>query len=259
MSVDASPGSITPPTPRSAYVLGTIGGALGVTVGTVELAFGSSIRSWVGNKYDTVGLGAATIALATIAFATATLLRHPPSTPARRFAVALALIVCGGICFTTAGRLWWLPGSLICGAGLLTMWSLRSVAGAIRDTVVERWLHMLLFVVGGYLVALGATVVDSRHWVGGLGLAGGLAVAGLAVADRHLPRHWVPAGVALAVTPVVALTWWSLITPVIALAAVALAAGADRRPGDPSRAVAHGPDGVDVLATTSRTVELCRS
>jgi hypothetical protein len=249
----------TPPTPRSAYILATIGGVLGVLVGTLEVAFGSSIRSWVGDKYDTVGLGLTTIALAALALASATVLRRRPSTPARHFAVAVVVLVSGAICFTTAGRLWWVPGSMICSAGVVTIWSLRRVAASVRNTVVDRWFDVLLFVLGCYLVALGAVSIDPHSWAALLVLGGGLTVTSMAIAHPRLARHQLIAGIALAVTPVVALTWWSIVTPLIALLALVIATVADRRNSECPRTSMHRSNGLDVTSSPARSQEVVRS
>jgi hypothetical protein len=216
---------------------------LGVLVGTLEVVFGSSIRSWVGDKYGTVGLGLTTIALAALALACATMLRRRPSTPARHFAVAVVVLVSGAICFTTAGRLWWVPGSMICSAGVVTIWSLRSIAASVRNTVVDRWFDVLLFVLGCYLVALGAVSIDPQSWAALLVLGGGLTVASMAIAHPRLARHQLITGIALAVTPVVALTWWSIVTPFIALLALVIATVADRQDGESPRTPMHHDDG----------------
>ena len=51
--------------------LAIAGSVLGVVVGVVDAAVGSSIRDWVGNKLDTTTLGLATVALSAIGVAAA--------------------------------------------------------------------------------------------------------------------------------------------------------------------------------------------
>ena len=99
---------------RIAVGLGVVGGMFGLAAGLTELTAGPSIRSWVGDKEDTTRLGLATIALAAIALTAAIVLaREPDTSPTRRLTLATGLLLPGVVCFTTAGRLWYLPGALL--------------------------------------------------------------------------------------------------------------------------------------------------
>jgi hypothetical protein len=105
---------------RIAAILGVAGAALGMVAGLVELAAGPSIRSWVGNKQDTTGLGLATVALSAIALAAALALeRWPRPWWPWRVAIVTGLLWPGVLCFTTVGRLWYVPGALLVTSGLL--------------------------------------------------------------------------------------------------------------------------------------------
>jgi hypothetical protein len=111
------------PARRLIGAIGAAGATLGVVVGLVELTVGPSIRSWVGDKQDTSRLGLATLLLAALGLATLLLaalalvaslsLRRTGSAPPARLAAAIGLLVPGLICFTTVGRLWYLPGALL--------------------------------------------------------------------------------------------------------------------------------------------------
>jgi hypothetical protein len=79
-----------------AAVLAVAGASLGIAAGLVELTAGASIRSWVGNKQDTTGLGVVTIALAAIALGAAlVLLRGRDGSSARRLMLAVGLFAAG--------------------------------------------------------------------------------------------------------------------------------------------------------------------
>ena len=95
---------------RLAGWLALAGASLGALAGLLELTIGPSIRDWVGNKQDTTRLGWTTIILSLVALAAAIAIRRRPD---RRVAIALGLLVPGLICFTTVGRLWYLPGTLL--------------------------------------------------------------------------------------------------------------------------------------------------
>jgi hypothetical protein len=211
-----------------------VGAGGGVVAGQVEIAFGPRFPSWVGDKYDTLGLGIATTGLSVIALAVAALLSTKwAAAPVRRLAMILGMLAPALVGFTTAGKLWWVPGSMLCASAVLGGWTLRQATSEIAESALRRWPDVLLFVLGLYLLAIGSTSVGAHGLVG---CAGGLTVMTVAIADRRAPA--TVAIVALAVLPYAWLTWWSLVTPTIALLAVSIAAtGAERstRNGDRSR------------------------
>ncbi len=85
---------------------------LGVCAGIVQLTYGSSIPAWTGDKNDTVALGLATIGLSLVAgVALWRLLRAPRLW--EQIICAVVALVCAVVCFTTVGRLWYLPGPLL--------------------------------------------------------------------------------------------------------------------------------------------------
>ena len=86
----------------------------------------------------------------------------------RRVLIGLGLVVPALICFTTVGRLWYLPGALLLGSGALVARATPR-AEAFRALDAQHWRRGLLVVCGAYYVALGATA---------LGVAGGLGVVG---------------------------------------------------------------------------------
>jgi hypothetical protein len=99
---------------RSGYRLGLGGSVLGMVAGIVQWAFGSEIPDWTGNKLHPVQLGIITIVLSALALAaTRYAARDERISPARRVVAPLAILAVAGICFTTVGRLWYVPGPLL--------------------------------------------------------------------------------------------------------------------------------------------------
>lgn len=222
---------------RLATVLGTVGGTLGVIAGLVELTVGPSIRSWVGDKEDTTRLGLATLVLSAIALGAALALVRRPDAPApRRLALAATLLLPGLICFTTVGRLWYGPGTLLLAAGLLAAADLRDEAKAVAAATGRNWTAVLTVVLGGFYVFLGATALGLA---GILGILGGLLALGLVAARARVP---VPLALALllaAVLPFAALTWWSVATPLIGLLLLVVGVPTLARPASERTALIH--------------------
>jgi hypothetical protein len=209
---------------RLAGLLAMAGAVLGIIAGVIDVAVGTSIRDWVGNKLDTSTLGVGTIALSSIALAAGIAWQRPGGQGgARRLATGLALAVPAGICFTTIGRLWYLPGLLLLGAAALILaTSTRAeFACAVNE---QRWLRGLTVMLGGYYVFLG---VDAQGVAGVLGIIGGLLIwAAVAIAGNS--RRACLTLVVVGALPFAIATWWSLVTPLIAL--LTLLIGAAVRP-----------------------------
>lgn len=194
---------------RLAGRLAVAGASLGLLAGLVELTIGPSIRDWVGDKQDTTRLGLTTMILSAAALAAATALRRHSE---RRVAIALGLLVPGLICFTTVGRLWYLPGALLLLAAALVL------AGTPRDELASaiderHWRNALLALCGAYYILLGATALGV---VGAVGILGGLLVwtaIGVAPHSHRAARILLVVGA----LPFALLTWWSAVTPLIAI------------------------------------------
>jgi hypothetical protein len=94
--------------------VGAAGAALGIVAGIVQWAFGSEIPEWTGNKLHPVQLGLITIALSGLSLACVRYLDRTGGawTRARLFAAFLVLATTV-VCFTTVGRLWFVPGPLL--------------------------------------------------------------------------------------------------------------------------------------------------
>jgi hypothetical protein len=204
--------------------LGCIGGALGVVAGVVELAVGPSIRSWVGDKQDTTRLGVVTIVLAAIALRSAYALRtRAAEDPPRRLLLAAGLFLPGLIGFTTVGRLWWIPGSLLVVAGLAAARGLTGHIAAIAPALERNLTRILAAALGALYLGLGMTA----HGVAAVaGIAGGLAVIAVASTTARLRPAIAVTALVVAVTPFAALTWWSLVTPLIAALTIVLGTSA---------------------------------
>jgi hypothetical protein len=127
VTTQPSPAVRTPEAPRAARRIGLAGVALGVAAGLTQLLAGSAIPAWSGNKLDTTGLGITTILLSLVAgVGLWQLCRELPRW--ERLAVLLLVIACAAVCFTTVGRLWWIPGPLLIAAAVLAF-----AAGPVPD------------------------------------------------------------------------------------------------------------------------------
>lgn len=94
--------------------MGTVGAVLGVLAGTVQWAAGEEIPDWTGNKLHPVQLGIITILLSLLALGSVLFAARDRDRPAWQKGLAwLGILVPAGICFTTVGRLWFLPGPLL--------------------------------------------------------------------------------------------------------------------------------------------------
>jgi hypothetical protein len=204
--------------------LAVAGSTLGLAAGLVELVAGPHLRPWIGDKQDTTRLGLATIVLSLVALiATVGWLRRRHATPAHRLLTVACLMLPGLICFTTVGRLWWAPGTLLVAASLAIASELRHQAAEVRAIIGRGWQMGLTAVLAGLYVFLGATALGSA---GALGILGGLLVLGGLVASARLTR-WTRALLLLAAAvPFATLTWWSVITPLLGVLILVIGWGA---------------------------------
>lgn len=197
------------------------------------------IRSWTGGKNDTTSLGLVTILLAAIAFvaALAVLLGRARSAQGR-LAAAVGLLVPGAICFTTAGRLWYLPGSLLVAAGVAIVIELRRDAWRLIESLERNWAVLLAAVLALVYLFLG---VVAHGLAGTLGVAGGLLALLLLAWREGMRAGPARALLVVAALPFAAVTWWSAVTPLIGLLLLAVGAMAATSRTRPSDAVNH-PD-----------------
>jgi hypothetical protein len=206
--------------------LSTTGAVLGIVAGLVELTLGSHIRAWVGNKQDTTRLGLATITLSAIALlAAVTWLQRRESSPGTRVLVVVGLIVPGVICFTTAGRAWYAPGALLVVAAAMAASDLRKHARDVVETISRHWLAALTVVLGAFYIFLGATALGVA---GMLGILGGIMILACVASSSRRPRV-APLVLVTAALPFAILTWWSIVTPMLAILIVVIGWFALRR------------------------------
>jgi hypothetical protein len=215
------------PAQRLIGAIGAAGAALGVAAGLAELTLGPSIRSWVGNKQDTTRLGLATLLLAALAVLAALALRRPGASPPARLAAAIGLLVPGLICFTTVGRLWYLPGAILVPAGAAALADLRKDTKTVRAALDRNWAAILTAVLALFYVFLGATALGLA---GVLGIVGGVAVLAALELRRRLPHAVGLAILTVATLPFALLTWWSVAVPLIGILLIATGSPALRSP-----------------------------
>jgi hypothetical protein len=99
---------------KLALKLGTWGAMLGMLAGVVELSIGTHIRPWIGDKENPVVLGIVTLLLSVLAFVAVLIASKLDAlTNDNKLAIFLGALLPAAICFTTVGRLWYLPGILL--------------------------------------------------------------------------------------------------------------------------------------------------
>jgi hypothetical protein len=96
-----------------AWWLAAVGAVLGVAAGVVQLVAGDVMPEWTGDKNDWVLLGLATIGLSLVAAVCFWYLRRPGLPLWGRVALVVVYVAAVIVCFTTVGRLWYLPGPML--------------------------------------------------------------------------------------------------------------------------------------------------
>ncbi len=200
---------------RLAGRLGLAGASLGIIAGFLELDIGPDIRDWVGGKLDTTRLGWATIILSMVALAAVRALRG--RTGRDRVGIAIGLLVPALVCFTTVGRLWYPPGVLLLAAGAIVL------AGTRRDEIAaaytaDHWRAALLIICGACFVLLGASAPGLTAPLGIL--SGALVLSVPRLASRSPRAAW--AALLAGTLPFAAATWWSAVTPLVAVIAIVI-------------------------------------
>lgn len=203
---------------KTAALVGISGAVGGMAAGLAAAVWGTGLGAWAGDKQDPVPLGLLTVAVSALAAAVSVGLlrmRTGPG-PGPRAAVAAGQLLPGLLGFTTVGRLWWIPGALLLLASAATV----SVAPkAVAQAVRHRWSAVLTGVLGACLVLVAAPAAPP---VLALATISGVLVATAPWAAAR-PRWTAPALLVAGAVPFAALTWWTLVTPLIAV--LALAAG----------------------------------
>jgi len=176
-----------------------------------------------GNKLNPAPLGFATVVLSAVALAGAVQWeRHGGREGDRRLATVLAFLIPAGVCFTTIGRLWYLPGVLLLVAAILVL--AASTRNELAHAVSpEHWVNGLVALLAGYYLFLGGDALP--HAAGVLGILGALAIWAALIATRS--SHRVGRLLLLAgALPFAAATWWSIVTPIMAVLIITLGARA---------------------------------
>jgi len=217
--------------------LAAIGARIAVVAGVAQVTIGNRIPEWSGNKDQPVALGLLTIALGVSILLAARLLRAETAPSDERITgIALWLALVAVLCSTTVGRLWVIPGSLITAAACVTL----AACGwhRFRSVVASHWLRGLLGMLGAFelLMAVSAASAVTKA----AGLAAGAALIAAAILTRSGSRTMIALLVA-ATVPFAALTWWTVVTPLLTV--VALSLGLVTAAGDvrPDRVVLDQP------------------
>lgn len=99
---------------KLAIHLGKLGSALGALAGLIEFTIGTRILPWIGNKESPFALGFVTLILSAVAFLSIlSTQKYVAPTNDQKLTIFLGVLLPAAICFTTVGRLWYLPGSLL--------------------------------------------------------------------------------------------------------------------------------------------------
>jgi hypothetical protein len=206
------------PDRRLAARLALAGAGLGVVAGAVQATVGSRVPDCPCSPSSPVALGVITVVLSLLAAGCALgVERLQRGDAGRRLALTIGLLIPAGLCFSTVGRLWWLPGPLLlCAAAMtLAVESRKAYAGVIRT----HWLAGLLGVLGAaeLLMAVSAPPVPAV-----VGIVGGLALIATPWPAPHSRTiSWIL--LAIGVLPFAALTYWAVVPVELAVLALLIA------------------------------------
>ncbi|MCU1455857.1 MAG: hypothetical protein JWN46_4003 [Acidimicrobiales bacterium] len=207
--------------------LGAVGAALGMVAGTIQASVGSRIPGWTGSKASPVALGLLTLLLSAVALAAAVMLRSiEPVPPRPRALAAVGLLVPGALCFSTVGRLWYLPGALMLSAlaWLLAAGSTHELAAVIRSS----WMRGLVSLLGAFEILMAVSAGPTLTVA--VGIIGGAALIAAPWVRRRARLGMLIVGT----LPFAALTWWSLVGPLLAVVALAIGLTTAGHGGRPS-------------------------
>ncbi len=193
------------------------GAGLGLLAGALQATIGATIPGWTGAKQAPVALGLLTIGLSGVAaLAAAALLATIGRRPGMRLAAVTAVAVVAGVCFSTVGRLWFVPGPLLLLGAALSIEDYRAAA----DDVRRNWLRVLLASVGAFELLMAAGASPPVLVIGGLG---GIALISAACVGWHSAA--TAAGLmVLGTVPFAAAAWTGLVPVLLLLLVAALAA-----------------------------------
>jgi hypothetical protein len=198
--------------------LAAIGGVLGIAAGVAQTTIGSHIPDWSGNKGQPVALGLLTIVLSASALGAALTLRASAVPRVETLtAITLWLATVAVVCSTTVGRLWAIPGVLLLAAAgvMLAACGVQSF----RSVVAWNWLSGLLGLLGAFELLMAVSAAPAATIATGL-IAGSALIAAALLARPG--RRMLVAVLLAATVPFAALTWWTIVTPLLTLVALAI-------------------------------------
>lgn len=141
---------------KLAIKLGKLGSALGILAGLIEICIGAHIRAWIGNKENPFVLGLITFFLSGIAFLSVfSDGNHIKPSNNRKLAIFLGVLLPATVCFTTAGRLWYLPGALLFLTSILLAyeyWVRESKESLPKKVSKKFWVYQIIGVIGSLFV-----------------------------------------------------------------------------------------------------------
>ena len=217
--------------------LAAIGARIAIVAGIAQATIGSRIPEWSGNKHQPVALGLLTVALgASVLVAARTLRAATAPSDETLTAITLWLALVALVCSTTVGRLWAIPGALILAAAGVTL----AACGwhRFRSVVATHWLRGLLGVLGGFELLMAVSAAPAVSMAAGV-VAGGALIAA-AILTRPGGKTMI-AGLVAATVPFAALTWWTVVTPLLTVVAVAIGLAASTANVRRTRALVDQP------------------
>jgi hypothetical protein len=96
---------------------------------------------------------------------------------------------------------------------------LREDAREVLDTISRRWLAALTVVLGAFFIFLGVTALGVP---GVLGIVGGITIVSVVATSSRVPSRVGFFILVAAAVPFAVLTWWSIVTPLLAIATIAI-------------------------------------
>jgi hypothetical protein len=156
---------------KLAIQFGVLGSTLGALAGLIELSIGAQIRPWIGNKENPAVLGLVTLLLSGMALGAIVSARNlEMPTNDSKLAIFLGVLLPAVICFTTVGRLWYLPGPLLIITALLLAyeyWLSPSPAGSPGTFSSTEWASRIIGGIGSVVIL---AAVGLAFWKSQFGL-----------------------------------------------------------------------------------------
>lgn len=140
---------------KLAVQLGKLGSALGILAGLIEMCIGAHIPAWIGNKENPVVLGLITFLLSGVAFLSVFSDGHIKLSNNRKLAIFLGVLLPAAVCFTTVGRLWYLPGPLLVFTSILLAygyWVRDSKRSSPKKVSKKFWVYQIIGGIGSLFV-----------------------------------------------------------------------------------------------------------